>query len=580
MSSLPFAPLPAFAPRRFLSAEARLGDWPSIEEALNRLETAAVQCRHPAELERWLLDWGELKAALDEEGSRRYIAMTCHTEDPQAEALYLSYVQEIDPRFKPRQFRLEQLYLNHPLRRQLDQVRYGIFDRNTHAHAELFRPENVPLEAEEARRAQSYQKRCGSLTVFFQGAERTLPQMAVFLEESNRVVRQEAWELAAQRRYRESEAFDDLFDELFQTRHQIALQAGFANYRDYAFCARGRFDYTPAQCHEFHACVEDEVVPLLRKIHQHRRSQLGLDCLRPWDLSVDLRCLPPLRPFSEPSQLELGVHRIFERLDSALASDFSLLRSLRLLDLENRPGKAPGGYQCTLAEARVPFIFMNAVGLQRDVETLLHEAGHAFHMLAARQEPFFPYREAPIEFCEVASMSMELLGNDYLEVFYAAEEARRARRRHFEGIIEMLPWIAAVDAFQHWLYTHPGHDRRERSAAWTGLMRRFGGEVNWSGYEAIQEHWWHRQLHIFIHPFYYVEYGIAQLGALQVWANSRIDKTGALCAYKEALALGGSRPLPDLFRACGCRFDFGRQTIAPLMTLVRNELETVDMYSR
>src|SRR5689334_5600196 len=251
------------------------------------------------------------------------------------------------------------------------------------------------------------------------------------------------------------------------------------------------------------------------------------------------------------------------------------MQNLRLLDLANRKGKAPGGYQSTLSEARVPFIFMNAVGLQRDVETILHEAGHAFHALATRDEDLYAYRGAPIEFCEVASMSMELLGNEFLEEFYSSTDANRARRTHLEGIVGIFPWIATVDAFQHWVYTHPGATRAERSLAWLELMDRFGGDVNWSGYDRGRAYLWHRQLHIFIHAFYYIEYGIAQLGALQVWANSKRDKARALNDYKQALGLGGSRPLPELFSAAGCRFEFTAATMRPLVELVRDELKTL-----
>ncbi|HEU5395931.1 MAG TPA: M3 family metallopeptidase, partial [Verrucomicrobiae bacterium] len=254
-----------------------------------------------------------------------------------------------------------------------------------------------------------------------------------------------------------------------------------------------------------------------------------------------------------------------------LAAGFRQMQDLRLLDLDNRKGKAPGGYQSTLNEARVPFIFMNAVGVQRDVETILHEAGHAFHALATRQEDLYPYRHAPIEFCEVASMSMELLGNEFLGEFYAAGDLHRALKTHLEGIIGFFPWMATVDAFQHWIYTHPEHTRAERKAAYRELMDRFGGNTDWSGWEEARAYSWHRQLHIFLHPFYYVEYGIAQLGALQVWANSRRDKAKALNDYKKALALGGSRPLPELFAAAGCRFDFSRDTIRPLIELARAE---------
>ena len=313
-------------------------------------------------------------------------------------------------------------------------------------------------------------------------------------------------------------------------------------------------------------------MPALLDLQAERRRRLTLARLRPWDLAVDPLNRPPLRPFEQVESLVSNTNRIFDRLDGELAGGFKTLHDLRLLDLANRKGKAPGGYQSTLAEARLPFIFMNAVGVQRDVETILHEAGHAFHALATRDEDLHAYRHAPFEFCEVASMTMELLGNQFLETFYSPPDARRARRDHLEGILEVFPWIATVDAFQHWLYTHPGHSPPDRTAAWLGLMNRFGGEVDWSGCERARAHLWHRQLHIFLHPFYYVEYGIAQLGALQIWANAKRDPARALADYKRALALGGSRPLPELFSTAGCRFDFSGETVKPLIELVRQEL--------
>jgi oligoendopeptidase F len=344
---------------------------------------------------------------------------------------------------------------------------------------------------------------------------------------------------------------------------------------------------------------------------------LKLEKLRPWDLAVDPQNRAPLKPFAEVGEMVSRTQKIFNHLDAELAAGFQQMQDLKLLDLDNRKGKAPGGYQSTLSEARVPFIFMNAIGLQRDVETILHEAGHAFHAQATRDEDLYAYRGAPIEFCEVASMAMELLGNEFLEEFYPADnstpsplrgeragvrgevlggtgpltptlspgggegenkralssDANRARKTHLEGIIGFFPWMAVVDAFQHWIYTHAGHTHAERKTAYLQLMDRFGGDVDWSGFEEVRAHSWHRQLHIFIHPFYYVEYGIAQLGALQVWANSKADKMKALNDYKKSLALGGSRPLPELFAAAGCKFQFDAATIRPLIQLANSELK-------
>jgi oligoendopeptidase F len=572
MNLLPFNQLPAYRPRSFVPEKIDLGDWRQIAPLFDQLDAGVSQHRSPADLEQWLLDSSELSAALDEEGSRRYIAMTCHTDSPEAEAAYLHFVEHIEPELKPRQFKLAKLYLEHPLRSCLPKERYFVFDRNTELQVELFRPENVPLETEESKLSQQYQKLIGSLTVQFQGQEKTLVQMGRYLEEPDRALRQEAWELTTNRRLKEAEQIETIFEQLLKIREKIAANAGFPDYLQYAFRARGRFDYTPQDCMKFHEAIEKADMPAMRHLQSERRKQLGLDALRPWDLAVDPTSKPPLRPFDKVETLVADTEEIFRGLDDQMARDFRLMRELRLLDLDNRKGKAPGGYQSTLSESRLPFIFMNAVGMQRDVETILHEAGHAFHALATRDEDLFAYRGAPIEFCEVASMSMELLGNEFIEKFYAPEDARRARREHLEGIVEIFPWIATVDAFQHWIYSHPGHSRAARQKAWLDLMDRFGGDVDWGGYAEARVNWWHRQLHIFIHPFYYIEYGIAQLGALQVWANSKRDKVKALGQYHRALSLGGSRPLPELFQAAGCRFDFSLQTVEPLVKLVGDEL--------
>ncbi|HEX4264736.1 MAG TPA: M3 family oligoendopeptidase [Verrucomicrobiae bacterium] len=576
MNLLPFDSLPVHKPRRFVPEQIDLGDWAQIAPLLDQLQSRAAQCKTTADLEQWLLDWSELNAALDEESSKRYIAMTCHTDNTHAEKAYLHFVEKIDPELKPRQFELEKIYLRRrdDLRdsKNKSDSRYFVFDRDVKNHVELFRPENVPLETDEAKLSQQYQKLSGSLTVIFRGEERTLVQMGRYLEEPDRALRKDAWEVVANRRLQEAEKFEEIFDKQIKLRQQIAKNAGFDNYRDYAFRRLGRFDYTPDDCTKFHDAVAREIMPAVRELQAERRKKLNVESLRPWDLAVDPLNRPPLKPFAEVNQMVSRTQNIFNHLDRDLAGGFQRMQNLRLLDLANRKGKAPGGYQSTLAESRVPFIFMNAVGLQRDVETILHEAGHAFHALATSEEDLYAYRSAPIEFCEVASMTMELLGNEFLEEFYSGPDANRARRTHLEGILGIFPWIATVDAFQHWIYTHPGHTRAARAVAWLELMDRFGGDVDWTGYDKSRAYLWHRQLHIFLHPFYYIEYGIAQLGALQVWANSKRDKAGALNQYKSSLALGGSKPLPELFKAAGSPFDFSAATIKPLVELTRAEL--------
>jgi oligoendopeptidase F len=573
MNLLPFGKLPPAKPRSFVPPALDLGDWPQIAPLFDQLEVRAAQSTSAAAFEKWLLDWCELSAALDQEGSCRNIAMTCHTDNAEAEKAYLHFVEHVEPQLKPRQFALEQLYVAHPQRKNLPKARYEVFDRDVANHVTLFRPENVALETEEAKLGQQYPKLIGAQTVNFRGEEKTLVQMGRFLEEPDRTLRQEAWTLVAKRRLQDVDKCEEIMDDLIKLRHQIAQNAGFENYLEFIFRQKGRFDYTPADCVKFHDAIESEIMPAVREIQNERKRQLKLEKLRPWDLAVDPQNGAALKPFADVGEMVARTQKIFNHLDAELAANFQELQDKKLLDLDNRKGKAPGGYLSPLSEARVPFIFMNAIGVQRDVETLLHEGGHAFHAQATRGEDLYPYRNAPIEFCEVASMAMELIGSEFLEEFYATAEANRARKTLLEGIVGFFPWMAVVDGFQHWIYTHPGHTRAERKAAYLRFMDRFGGDVDFSGFEEVRAHSWHRQLHIFLYPFYYVEYGIAQLGALQVWANSKANKAKALGDYKKALALGGSRPLPELFAAAGCKFDFDAATIRPLIQLTGNELK-------
>ena len=563
--------VPEVYPHQWLPDEVEFQTWEQIEPWYQMLLERPIDS--PEALETWLRDLGELNGAVGQEGVKRYIAMTCQTDDKHREEAYLEYVREIEPKLKPIHDAIRRRYLDSPHRSGLPRDRYFVFDRALENRRALYREANIPRETALAELEQQYQKLIGAMTVNYRGQERTLAQMAPFLEETDRAVRKEAWELSAARRLQDREALDDLFDRMLVLRGEVAREAGFDNYVEYAFRNRERFDYGIEDAVKFQDSVERVVVPLMREIQDHHREMMGVESLRPWDLSVDPLGRQPLHPFDDVEKLAEGTEAVFREIDPELGAQFAFLRAQELLDLANRKGKAPGGYQTTLEEKRLPFIFMNAVGLDGDVRTLLHEGGHAFHTLAARAEPLPAYREAPLEFCEVASMSMELLGARRLGPFYDEANADRSARKLLEGIVTILPWIATVDAFQHWIYNHPGHSRDERRAAWRGLLQRFGGAVDWSGYEESRDHSWHRQLHIFLYPFYYIEYGIVQLGALQIWQRSLTDREGAVAAYKAGLALGGSRPLPELFAAAGTRFDFGDELIASLMGTIRTELD-------
>lgn len=557
-------------PRTFVPADLDTSSADALAAVFARLEARPIHS--PAELERWLLDCSELGAVLSEAGAQRYIDMTCHTDDKAIEAAYLHWIEKIFPAIRPLSQKLDEKFLASPHRAALATHRYEVYDRNTANDVALFRQENVPLQVEDARLDQQQAKVAGAMTVYFDGRLRTLPQMAPYQEETDRRLRQFAWEAVTTRRLANEAEYDDLLDKQIVVRDQAARNAGLPSFVEMSFRAYRRFDYTPEDCFAFHDAIEKTCVPVLRQIQEHRRQTMKLDTYRPWDGAVDVHGRPPLRPFEGGIDLSKKTERIIARLDKDLAAELIAMREQNLLDLDSRPNKAPGGYQSTLDERRVPFIFMNAAGTHGDLQTLLHEAGHAFHANASRNDPLLAYRSAPIEFCEVASMGMELIAGPYLSEVYTPEEHTRAIRQHLEGIIGLLPWIATIDAFQHWMYTNPKHTHDQRNAFWLSLMNRFGGITDYSGYEHALETRWQVQRHLWNCPFYYVEYGIAQLGALQLWANSLQDPKAALAAYKNGLALGGSRPLPELFSAANLKFDFTSATLAPLMELVQKRL--------
>ncbi len=559
-------------PLKWVPKKLDFDDWKQLEPLFDELEKNAGT----KDLRAWLQDWSELESAWNEESSRRYVAMTCDTESEEKEKKYLHLETVIGPLAKPRWQTLKKLYLDHPKRKALPKNLYGVMDRFIANEFELYREENIPLESLDAELRQKYQKITGSMTVTYDGKEQTLQQVARHIEENDRGRRQEVWELIAKRRLQDSAALEDLYDEMVKVRTRIGRNAGFKDYRDYTFRARGRFDYTPQHCFDFHRANEASVVPALRRRHERRRKLLGLDVLRPWDLAVDPEGRPPLRPFKSMKQLMDGCERIFKKVHPDFARMFGYIRKKNYLDLDSRKGKAPGGYQTVFDVERVPFIFSNSAGLHGDVETLLHEGGHSFHSLQCRHlEPRFN-RDYPTEFAEVASMGMELLGQPYLEEFYSKKDADRARAHHLEGLLSTYAWVATIDAFQHWVYTDPDHSRVDRRNAWLDLRRRLGGAEDWSGYEELKAYNWHRQLHLFTVPFYYIEYGIAQTGALQVWRNAKKNRKTAIAKYRAGESLGWTRPLPDLFRASGLKFDFSEKTIGPLIKTALSDLEKLD----
>lgn len=525
----------------------------------------------------WLRRWSDLECVLDEGAVGADRAMTENTADEAAEKRYLHYVQVIGPSAEVAAQTLKAKLLAVP------DYTPGPDDvellKRLRSEAALFRAENVPLGAEISTLATEYDKIAGAMTVSLDGAEQTLPQAEQRLQDPDRARREHAWRAVQSRWLRDRDALNDLYLKLLTLRRRLARNAGLPDFRAYRWQALQRFDYTPADTLTFHRAIETEVVPVATALRETHRRQIGLDTLRPWDLAVDPLCRPPLRPFTDPRELESGVARIFSQLSPELGAQFERLRH-GFLDLASRPNKAPGGYCSFLPRTGLPYIFMNAVGTHGDVQTLLHEGGHAFHDLASfTSQPLVWNRGASAEFAEVASMGMELLASPNLEAsrggFYTPEDAARARNEHLEGIIQFLPYMAVVDAFQHWVYAEAPEDvtARDLDAEWDKLWSRFLPGVDWTGLKTERMTGWHRKLHIFEGPFYYVEYGLAQLGALQIWRNAQRDPQAALQAYQEALTLGHTRPLPELYQTAGARLAFDAETVGELVRLAADALE-------
>lgn len=525
----------------------------------------------------WLTDWSALEAALWEARNLASIAYSIDTTDPAKEEANLRFNGEIGPRMDEQRVRLSGRLLDLGYRRDDLDVALRSF-RN---QRDLFRVENVPLQQDLEGLNADYQKLTGGMTARWDGEDLPLPRLAPFLLDPDRVIRERAFRLRLAPYVAQRDALADVFDRQYALRQQIARNAGFTNYRDFGHQEKDRFDYTPADCETFHAAIEASVVPALARRYERRRQTLGVETLRPWDTGPDPLGRPALRPFGDVDELIERGRAVFRQVDPDLGGYFATMADEGLLDLDSRTGKAPGGYCTGLDYRRRPFIFMNCSGVPTDVDTLLHEVGHAVHSFEAYRLPLVFHQEPDAEMSEVASMAMELLAAPYLARedggYYPADDARRARIAHLERILSVLPWIATVDAFQSWLYTSgDGHDRDARDAAWLHIAGRFDPVVDWRGLDAERTAGWYRQLHIFLYPLYYVEYGIAQLGALQVWRNSMRDQAGAVATYREALALGNTRPLPELFAAAGARLAFDAETVAELVGLIEETLVTLE----
>jgi oligoendopeptidase F len=564
----PFATLPASA--------TAFRDWP-WERIAPYYDELLARPLTQENLAEWLADWTALSSLVDEVNTYYTIATTVNTADEETERSYTKYLDTIQPQTLAAEQRVREKLLASKLE---PPEGFAVPLRKLRAEADLYREANLPVIAELRKLGMGYEKLAGARTALWEGQEIPLPQVYPFLLNPDRGQRERAWWTMAERRAQDIPALTDLWRQMMTQRRQLAANAGFDSYRDYRWRQLFRFDYTPDDAKRFHAAIEEVAVPAARQLNERRRQRLGVETLRPWDLQVNTSGKPRLQPFTTIAELEDRTSAIFSRVDPRFGAYFETMRAEGLLDLESRAHKAPGGYSLAYSVRRVPFIFLNAVGAQDDVVALLHEGGHAFHAFESAALPYLQQRQEqmlPMEFAEVASMSMELLASPYLTReqggYYTEAEAARARIELLDGIVRFWPYMAMIDALQHWMYEQKeGADLAACDDYWATLVDRYWPDQDWRGLDEQKRASWHRQGHVFTDPFYYIEYGIAELGAAQVWANSLSDQAGAVAAYRRALALGATASLPELFAAAGGRFAFDAETLRRAINLM---LETI-----
>ncbi|MBC8267037.1 MAG: M3 family oligoendopeptidase [Flavobacteriales bacterium] len=567
--------LPTRPTRKFVPEKLVIDSWDKIKSLFDNLVERDL--KSVDELEKWMLDRSELEAVLEEDIAWRYIKMNIDTTDKELGERFTFWIKEISPKMAPYSHKLNVKLVKSPFLKNLDTEKYRIYLRSVNKQIEIFREENIPLFTEMEAKQQEYGAISAKMSVEVDGKKLTMQKAAQLLKDTNRNKREEVFHKISKRRLQDEKALDDLFDELIALRQKIAKNADFDNYRDYMFAAMGRFDYTPEDCFDFHDAIEKEIVPIISSFEQKRKDKLRNNNYKPWDTAVDVNGLPPLKPFEGGEQLTDLSIECFNRLRPYFGECLSTMKAMKHLDLESKNGKAPGGFMYPLYEIGVPFIYMNAVGSQRDLVTMVHEGGHAVHSFLSRDLEMTEFKSTPSEVAELASMSMELLTMDNWDVFYEDEkELKRAKLEQLEKALETLPWVAAIDKFQHWIYTTK-HTAQQRKEKWLAISAELGNQIiDWSGNENAHANLWQRQLHLYEVPFYYIEYGMAQLGAIAMWRSYKQLGEQGLDNYMEALKLGYTKSISEIYETAGIKFNFSADYVKELANFIKEELTKLD----
>ena len=567
--------IPIRQKRKFVSENLVIDSWGKIKSLFDNLVEREIS--NANELEKWMLDRSELEAVLEEDMAWRYIKMNIDTTDKKLGERFSFWIKEIAPKTAPYSHKLNLKLVESPFLKDLEREKYRIYLRSVNKKIEIFHEENIPLFTTMEQKQQEYGAISAKMSIEVNGEKLTMQKAAQLLKSTDRVKREDVYNKINTRRLQDEKALDDLFDELIALRQQIAKNAGFDNYRDYMFAAMGRFDYTPKDCFSFHDAIAQEIVPIINSFEQKRKDILGYTSYKPWDTAVDVDGLAPLKPFEGGTQLtDLSVE-CFNRLKPYFGECLSTMKAMKHLDLESKNGKAPGGFMYPLYEIGVPFIYMNAVGSQRDLVTMVHEGGHAVHSFLSRDLAMTEFKSTPSEVAELASMAMELLSMDHWDVFYKnADDLKRAKLEQLEKALETLPWVASIDKFQHWIYTNK-HTAQQRKEKWLEISAKLGNQIiDWEGNENVHANLWQRQLHLYEVPFYYIEYGMAQLGAIAMWRSYKELGENGLDNYMEALKLGYTKSISEIYETAGIKFDFSAQYVKELSDFIKEELSKLE----
>jgi oligoendopeptidase F len=562
-------------PRIFVAEDLNIEKWEDVQPYFDQLLKEEINSL--TDYKRWLLKNSELEAVLEEDMAWRYIKMTVNTADEAASARYTIFVTEINPKMAEPSNALNKKLIESPFKSDLTAEADLIYLKKVQTSLDLFCEANIPLQAKSQTLGQEYSKIIGDQLITYKGEEITSQQSAKYLKDPDRAIRKEVYDLLVERKGVDHDKLETIFDELVALRQEIAVNAGFKNYRDYKFKAMNRFDYSVQDCFDFHSSIEEFIVPIYKKIQEEKLAKFGFPAFKPYDGSADPEGKEPLSPFEGGEELLNKTINVFDKLDPYFSDCLTTMKDMGHLDLESKKGKAPGGYNYPLYEIGIPFIFMNAAGSTRDVITMIHEGGHAVHSFLTKDLDLTAYKSFPSEVAELASMSMELISMKYWEEFYGTgDDLNRAKKEHLESILMVLPWVATIDAFQHWIYENPAHTREERKAKWLDLGKRFGtGLTDWSGYEDARDYSWHKQLHLFEVPFYYIEYGFSQLGALGVWNNALSNEKEAIEKYKAGLSLGYTKDIKSIYKTAGVEFDFSSKNIQRISEMLTSQLDEI-----